>query len=123
MESKGRLFERPGKSIQKITKICFYVCLVLAIILFAIGLIKCIEASTYGWSISEILATTSYVFETKGSVDDMAYTGKNAMTAAVSLVAAAIFCICLYAFGNLVDDVAACKAQLMLKAEKDEDNT
>lgn len=116
-----QLFGNPGKSVQGIAKFCFYACIVLAILLFIGGAIRFMSAVDEYTPFSEVIAYTAedYAYGLAEGYTWYAdgYLGKVQCKIALFVALASLGSVPLYAFGCLVEDVAAIKEKLVQRQE------
>ena len=117
----SKLFYNPGNSVKVIAKFCFYACLVLAVILFLMGGIRFLSAVDEYSPFGEVLAYTAedYAYGLAKGYDWYVdgYMGKMQCKTAFYVALASFSSIPLYAFGCLIEDVAAIKEKLYQKKE------
>ena len=118
MERLEQLFKNPAESVKKIAKFYFYACIVLAILLLISGLIRLMLADT---PFSEVITYTAedYAYGLAHGYTRYVngYLGKVQCKEALFVALASLGTVPLYAFGCLVEDVAAIKEKLVQRQE------
>ena len=121
MERLEQLFKNPAGVVKKIAKFCFYACIVLAIFLLISGLIRLMLVAGMGVPFREVMAYTAEDY-TNGLFNGYdtyvnGYLGKVQCKEALFVALASLGSVPLYAFGCLVEDVAAIKEKLVRHQE------
>lgn len=122
------MFQDTGEWIKKTSKILLVICIVLAIILFFVG-ISPISSNLEYTSMRELLTMTSedYLWAINKGYDFMTepYEGLMKVKLAFTLALSALGAIPLYGFGTLIDDVHAIRSKLVQvdnKTNEESDN-
>ena len=120
------MFENPGKTVQKIAETCFALCLILAAFIFIIGCVRILSEVDSNTTFGEILSCTEedYARALSNGNDDYinGYRGKMQCKTAIYIALASLGSIPMYAFGSLVEDVAAIREKLRRQEEQGADN-
>ena len=126
------LLTDPWVSLKKIARFCFYFCLIVAVVTFAVGAFKIVSNVDEYTTLHDILAYTAedYAYGVvKGYqwyVDG--YTGKMLCKAALVVALASLGSIPLYAFGCMGEDISALSSNVanlkeMLSQKQEQDTT
>ena len=120
------MFENPGKTVRKITETCFALCLILAAFIFIIGCVRILSEVDSNTTFGEILSCTEedYARALSKGYDGLVngYEGKVQCKTAIYIALASLGSIPMYAFGSLVEDVAAIREKLQRQEEQDDYN-
>lgn len=103
------LFENPGGGVKKIARFCFFILLLIAVVLFILGAIRFMSAVDKYSPFSEVINYTAedYAYGLAKGYDWYVdgYLGKLQCKTAFFVFLASFSCIPLYAFGELVEEV------------------
>ena len=120
------MFENPGKTVQKIAETCFALCLIIAVILFIIGGVRILSEVDSNTTFGEILSYTAedYARGLSKGYDWLVngYKGKMQCKTAIYIALGSLSSIPMYAFGCLVEDVAAIREKLRGQEKQNTDN-
>ena len=117
LDKIGEAFDNPGKFLKTLAKICFYLCLIIAVILFIVGVVKIASAVDKYSPLSEVLTYTTedYVYGLSTGYDWYVngYMGKIQCKTALYLALSSLACFPLSALGCLVQDISEEKQKLV----------
>lgn len=111
------LFENPGSGVKKIARFCFFILLLIAIVLFLWGAVRLMSAVDKYSPFNEVINYTveDYAYGLAKGYDWYVdgYLGKMQCKAAFFVFLVSFSCIPLYAFGELVEEVKALSSNIL----------